>query len=252
MKIGNLVIAVTYFCVMFASFPLRAEGGLEFVGEVATTNKNIEFLTIDGDTGEPISLAPKIITLDYAATVLYKDFYARAKLSQTIQDDTVFFGDFIVMSRWDADFTLGYYVGKGVSIFAGQKRGVLEADVFVDQVVSPTEPNIRIRFTDSGPFVGMSYRLPLDKSALSFSFAYADMDGKINGFIGLFNVVSTGDTTGFSYSASWTKPVSKLTNFFARLNVIRYEFDDQQQGLSADFNAEQEFDNLSLGIVHYF
>ena len=123
---------------------------------------------------------------------------------------------------------------------------------------NPTEPNpesnTHASFKDDGPFIGVSYLLPMDESSFSFSFAYADMDGKItitNGGDGGGGGTTTGSTTGFSYSASWSKPVSDQTSFVAALNVIRYTYDDTQ-GLGLDFSADQSFDNISLALRHYF
>ncbi|MCK5666616.1 MAG: hypothetical protein KAI17_24165, partial [Thiotrichaceae bacterium] len=265
MKLRSLVIGVSVSLIMLASFQSSAEEEWGFIGEVGTSHKDVTFEGVEGESGDAINFNPKLLTLDYAGAFFYQNFYTHLKVSQTIKDDSTLddVNSIVTMSRYDMDITLGYYVGSGFSVFTGYKSGELEAFVFGDAArigtgADPTEPNpdsnTQASFKDDGPFIGVSYLLPMDESSFSFSFAYADMDGKItitNGGDGGGGGTTTGSTTGFSYSASWNKPVSDQTSFVAALNVIRYTYDDTA-GLGLDFSADQSFDNISLALRHYF
>lgn len=237
---------------MLASFQLIADDAVEYIAEVSTSNKSINFSTVDGDTGNPVSFAPKILTLDYTGTVSYEKYYVRLKLSQAIQDDVVYDGDVILMTRSDYDLTLGFYVGSGVSVYLGNKRGKFELNVIGEEAVAFPVVNRNVKFIDEGGFLGLSYVKQLDRSSLSFSLAYASMDGEIKINEGAASFITTGDTTGYSLSAAWSLPISESTNLSVVLNTIRYDFDDKDLGLALDFSTEQSFDNVSVGLVHYF
>lgn len=250
MKVSNIIISVVYICMMFVSYQSRAEEGPDFVFEAATSSKSIKFTITDGATGSPETFPADLITLDYAVALLYRDFYARLKLSQSIKDDVLLGEDVLFMSRSDIDFTVGYYIGSGFSAFAGYKRG--EFDVNIVAGNASLDPNMRVRFIDSGPFVGVNYKIDLAKSSLSFVIAYAEMDGEIDVTVPGLRASTTGDTTGVSYTVSWSLPVTESTNLVTALNIIRYKFDDKEIGLGSYLNTEQEFDNISVGLVHYF
>jgi len=252
-KLRNCIISLVYMCAVMTCFQARADGGPEFVFEAGTSNKSIQFSTIDGGTGNPVNYSAKIVTLDYAGTVLYRNFYTRLKLSQSIKDDVVYDtvkGDVLFMSRSDLDLTLGYYIGGGVSAFIGHKRGEFEANVAVD--VSSPDKNVRAGFIDSGIFAGMSYSVPLEESTVSLNFAYAKLDGEIDIAFPGATASTSGDTTGFSYSASWSKPITDSTSFTVALNVIRYELDDTALLLGTVMDTKQDFDAISVALVHYF
>lgn len=244
----KLTIMLLTIYVSMAALPAQAEGGINFIGEVSTSNKKIDFYTTDGATSGKVSFAADILTLDYAGTAIYKNFYSRVKISQTIQDDAVLYNTVIVMDRSDQDLTLGYFLGGGISVFVGYKRGVFEAMVTGD----PVDSARRARFIDNGAFAGGGYTIPVGKGALSLAFAYADMDGEIE-IKDTASMVTTGDTTGYSFSLNWNTPISESTNFVFGLNTTRYDFEDNDLAFGGvDFGTEQSFDSVSLGLVHYF
>jgi hypothetical protein len=227
---------------------VQADEDVSVIGEVATSNKQIDFYTTDGGSGAKIRFAADILTLDYAGTVIYRNFYSRVKISQTIKDDSVIINTVVMMERTDQDFTLGYFLGGGVSVFAGYKHGVFEAFVTGDQASDA----MRARFIDNGAFAGVGYSFPVGKGAMSLSLAYADMDGEIE-IKSTTSEITTGDTTGYSFSLNWNTPITETTNFVFGLNSTRYDFDDQDLVIGGyDFSTEQSFDSVSLGLVHYF
>ena len=251
MKLRSLIVGVSAAFVVLTSFQSYAEEEWGVIGEVGTSNKDVEFSTFDGSTGTRAVFAFDVLTLDYAGTLYYQNFYTRLRLSRTIQDDTIFSnGGVINATREDLDLTVGYFLGAGFSGFIGYKRAEFEATSAVDG--STSEINSITKFVDDGPFIGVSYSLPLQDSSFSFSFAYADMDGEIRRNTAIVSQSTTGSTTGASYFASWSKPVSDSTTFIVSLNAVRYDFDDEKDGLGADQSTEQSFDIISVGISHYF
>ncbi|MBE9563797.1 MAG: hypothetical protein IMF17_01030 [Proteobacteria bacterium] len=253
MKLRSLVVGVSVAFVVLTSFQSYAEEEWGVIGEVGTSNKDVEFSTFDGSTGTRAVFSFDVLTLDYAGTFYYQNFYTRLKLSRTIQDDTIFSsGAVINATREDLDLTVGYFIGAGFSGFIGYKRADFEAISAVDGISVPGEVNSKTKFVDDGPFIGVSYSLPLQDSSFSFSFAYADMDGEIRRSTVTVDQSTTGSTTGASYFASWSKPVSDSTTFIVSLNAVRYDFDDEEDGLGNDQSTEQSFDIISVGISHYF
>lgn len=251
MTLRSLFIGISISFMMLSSFQSSADDAWGVIGEVGTSNKDVEFSTFDGSTGTRAVFAFDVLTLDYAGTFYYQNFYTRLKLSRTIQDETIFSnGGVVTATRDDLDLTLGYFLGSGFSGFIGYKRADFEAISAVDSTTS--EINSKTKFIDDGPFIGVSYSLPLQDSSFSFSFAYADMDGEIRRNTAVAGQSTTGSTTGLSYFASWSKPVSESTTFIVSINAVRYDFDDEQDGLGADQSTEQSFDIISLSLSHYF
>ena len=246
MKKISVMILIANLVIL--ALPAQAETGINFIGEVMTSNKKIDFITTDGGTGGKVSFPADILTLDYAGTAVYNNFYARFKVSQTIKDDAVLLDTVVMMDRSDEDYTLGYIVGGGVSVFVGYKHGEFEAFVTGDLANSAR----RARFIDNGVFVGAGYTVPVGKSALALSLAYADMDGEID-IKSTIHDITTGDTTGYSFSINFNTPITDATNFVFGLNSTRYDFEDNDLGISGlDFGTEQSFDSVSLGLVHFF
>lgn len=248
----NFTMWFTSIVMLFSSVSTFAKGGYSIIGEVSTSNKNIEFTTTDGSTGNKVTFAPDIISLDYAGTVVYGDVYARYKISQTLKDDKAIQNSIITMERSDQDLTIGQFLSAGVSLFIGYKTGEFQAVVAED--TAATNPTMRVKFVDEGGFAGIGYSTTVGKGALSISLAYADMDGEMTIKTSTGDVQgTTGETTGTSVSINWSTQISESTNFILGLNTTRYDMEDKDLGIGGlDFSTEQKFDSVSLGLSHYF
>jgi len=221
-----------------------------FAGGVGIAQKNMEFRIGDA------TFDPSLATLQLQGTLSYGRFFAIYSNEQTIVDDEeILEGTLFQFERDDEDFTLGYAFGNGFNIFTGYKQGVLTA-------ISTNErdgnggvrPAAKIEFTDVGAYLGTSYTHQFSNSSLSLSVAYADLNGEID--FGASD--TTGKTTGFSYSLTWNVPIADSTLFTTKVNLTRYNFDDEEMGTldgdgrTQDLSYDQIFNIFHIGVVHYF
>ncbi len=254
MKVNRLSVAAVLLSILVIQPVVAEEGTAEFnfLGSGSVSYKNITFdLPAVG-----ASFEPSLITLGLHGTLSYGNFFTTINYDDTISDDTQYSngGSLLLMSRQDADLSFGYYLGRGFSAFAGYKDGELNVDVIGEIENNMPVAPYAVVFTDKGPYVGASYTYAMTNSSLSFSLAYADMDGDVAFGTG----ATSGDTTGFSYNMAWNIPVGENTTFISKLNLTRYDFDDKEKGTvdgsnnPQDLSFEQEFNVLSFAIAHYF
>jgi len=134
--------------------------------------------------------------------------------------------------REDTTITLGWSIMDGVSVFTGYKYGETTTDG--DGV------NFKETFEEDGPFVGASYSIPFEAGNLTFSAAYASMDGdfksnqEIEILTGLVNITQNslkykGDTTGLSFGASWSGELTDNMIYTVSLKHQKYDFDSKAQ-----------------------
>lgn len=164
-------------------------------------------------------------------------------------------------SRYDLDLTIGYKVNDQWSVFGGYKDGETEIDF------SPRESGMATSesYAQDGPYIGASYSWRFERAgSLNFSVAYALLDatnnfsantdepeeGEALEFDDLTGLV-TGETSGFSYAATWTMPLSSNLLYQSRLKVNDYRQDITQEGVKFEGIGET-LTRLSLGIAYVF
>lgn len=227
------------------------------------------------------------ISLDWSITAAYKNFYVKMNFDESIKDhhqvnntpngNGGFDNGLLSMSREDNSTTIGYGVTDNISVFAGYKYGKtggtatsnINSTTINDGVNPPFEllwtENTSLHFEEKGPFIGVNYSHALANSgAFSFSLAFASLDGEVlfrnvqpdetTGLMTVFrNDLTPGDTTGLSFSISWTDQLVESINYTVALKTTRYEFDSEQ---AADPNGELDtdliFNNLSIGFSKFF
>lgn len=175
-------------------------------------------------------------------------------------------------SRDDLDLTLGYRLSTNWTLFGGYKYGNTDIqftprdlDDDEDGMLTITDEN----YEQKGPFVGIGYSWRFEKAgSLSLTLAYAklkatnvfsantdeeeeddDEDERIE-----FDDISgrvTGDTHGFSYSLSWTMPVSTNLLFQTRIKVNDYRQDIYFNDMRFD-DIDEIFTSLHVGVAYVF
>ncbi|WP_101759884.1 hypothetical protein [Oceanicoccus sp. KOV_DT_Chl] len=209
------------------------------------------------------------------ARAAYGDAYVAANLSQSFEDaDVSEEGETGKASRSDADITVGWNVTPQLTVFAGYKTGETEIDFKVrESVIEDTDDDITPAFTDSfeesGVFVGVAYGWSLGEAGqLGVSLAYADMEAenKLTGttdedfdeddeidfddLTGTFN----GDVSGYSAAVQWSKPLGDHLVYQAliRYNKYEQEIDDTVQGVQVNFDVDENFYEMSMGLLYVF
>ena len=182
-----------------------------------------------------------------------------AKISE--EEDT---GD---ASRHDTDLTLGYQASHHWSIYLGFKNGettmeFTPRDLEDDELLARTSEE----YSQRGPYIGGSFNWKFEKAGrLTISIAYAKLDS-VNEFAentdeeedeeetlefdDLTGRVK-GDITGFSYSLSWTMPLSGNLLFQTKFKVNDYKQDINVGGIKFN-NIDEKFSHLHVGLAYVF
>ncbi len=167
--------------------------------------------------------------------------------------------------RRDIDITVGYQVTSNFGVFGGWRDGRTQIDFrprdSAETVVGPRSET----YQSDGLFVGGSYRLTheqLGSFALSVAYAWLDADndfvsdgegadpGEAPEFDDITGNVG-GDTNGFSYAISWTKPLAGQLLYRAQLKFNDYQQDLEFQGQRFD-NLDQRFLTMTMGLSYVF
>ncbi|MBX2878995.1 MAG: hypothetical protein KTR32_03630 [Granulosicoccus sp.] len=167
-------------------------------------------------------------------------------------------------TRSDLDFTLGYQLNRQWSIFAGLKDGETKIDFIPrEEGISTSES-----YAQQGPYIGASYSWRFENAgSLNVSLAYAYLDASNifsantdneegedeNEAIEFDDLTGRidGNTSGFSYSASWTMPLSSSLLYQTRLKVNSYRQDVELSGREFP-GIDETLIRLSVGLAYVF
>lgn len=199
------------------------------------------------------------------AGLAYERFNVAVNVSGSMSDADVSEEDFTGdASRRDYDFTAGYQLHDNISVFAGYKSGKTDLDVVgrdEDEPFSGSE-----YYEQSGPFVGVNFGWrPTDTGKLDISLAYADLDTENRFFAdndGLdddeeefefddINGRNSGSSDGYSFSVSWTMPLTGNLLFRSKFRYNSYEQDIRVAGQTFS-GIEEESSMLLVGVLGVF
>lgn len=129
----------------------------------------------------------------------------------------------------DWAISLGYMITEQWSVFAGYKSGNTEWDQIVTKI-NITE-RWDGRFEQDGPFIGVSYSLPIEPGVLTFRAAYAYLNGTFERNTYIVgrdlndNVKLDGNSNAYSLGLSWTQSLTENLGFSIGANYQNYDFD---------------------------
>lgn len=201
-------------------------------------------------------------------------------------------GEVTKIDREDMSITFGYNVYRSLNIFAGYMKGRTEikpdagcawaltdipqtCDNDPGNGVGNFNPNGLLNlawtqkifggstyeqdYTEEGPYIGFSYAWQIaDTGTLSFSAAYAKMDGEYkDNYLPSINYdfAFTGDSTGTSFGLTWTAPLGEYSNYFIDFREQQYEMDGKDSngnfpGATASTNETMQ--GFTAGVQFYF
>lgn len=163
-------------------------------------------------------------------------------------------------TRSDLDLTIGYQLTKQWSVFAGFKDGETRIDFTPREAGAATSES----YAQQGPYLGISYSWRFENAGnINVSLAYAYLDA-VNDFSANtdepeeedaeFDDLTgrvTGDTSGFSYAASWTMPLSSQLLYQTKFKINDYRQDITQNGRNFA-NINERLIRLSVGLAYVF
>ena len=171
------------------------------------------------------------------------------------------------ITREDSSILIGYRVDKRINLFAGYMQGqtVINPSPFTspesqinltqDQL-NNGQPEYQQDYDEDGLFAGILYLLPVQQyGSISFSLAYAQMDGqyKDNHFETPFNF--QGDSTGISYGMTWASGLTDQITYFIDFRFQAYEMkgvDKTGNFPDKTVTTEEEMTSLSAGLQWRF
>ena len=183
----------------------------------------------------------------------FGDFYYQSTLNETVysgreveEEGFVYNDGNVDAQHADWALSLGYLITDQWSVFAGYKSGSTDWDqsfqgrpLEPDPDVTNTQGNLSGQFDQDGPFLGVSYSVPVGPGALTFKAAYAYLDGTVkwdyreaafNGGTEPFATLKRrynldGNSNAYSLGVSWTQSVTDNFGYSIGANYHRYEFD---------------------------
>ncbi|MEP4891232.1 MAG: hypothetical protein ABJV04_14490 [Aliiglaciecola sp.] len=255
-----LMVLFLTFCAVPATFASPSIKDIRFVTGASLGYSNFSFSEkLDHEISFPSINIPLAMT--------FEDWQVSANLQTTLNDaDISEEEDTGKASRDDLDITLGYRISKNWTLFGGYKYGNTKIqftprDIDEEEDLSITNE----RYKQKGPFVGVSYHWHFEKAgSLSLSVAFADLtannvfaentdeeeEEETLEFDDLTGAVS-GDTRGFSYSLSWTMPVSSNLLFQTRFKINDYQQDIHYNGVEFK-GIDESFTSLHVGLAYVF
>lgn len=197
-------------------------------------------------------------------------------------------GSNVEVDRQDITFTVGYNIWKSVNIFVGYLDGetTLTPDPFCANPFGTTQcsrtnrafqqfflgdggfvdnqPTYRQTYTEDGFYFGAAYGHPVsDVGTLTFSLAYASMDGEYKDNANdpdsdLANFIPfsyQGDTTGTSFGITWTSGLGETSAYFIDIRRQDYSMDgeDTTGNLSTvSLETDETMTGITAGLQLYF
>jgi hypothetical protein len=247
-----------------------AESAIDWIGGIHISHKTHQL-------DQLLDSSLSFNTINLTGRAAYKDVYLAANVSQSLADaDVSEEGETGDASRTDYDLTMGWNIAPQWTVFGGYKGGKTEVDFKVrEAVLEDAGAGAIAAFTDSfeesGLFVGVGYGLSLGEAGqLSFSVAYADMDAdnKLTATVDEgdddddlddldFDDLSgtfSGDVSGYSIAAQWTMPLTDhlLYQALIRYNNYQQEINDTVQGVKVNFDVDESFVEMGMGLLYIF
>jgi len=265
--------SVTFICLVLSSPIAMANTSLEDVRLVTGVSLGYSNFSFPEKLDQEISFP----SINVPIVIAVNKWQLSANLQTTLSDATISEEEDVGMaSRDDLDLTLGYSLSSRWTIFAGYKYGNTaiqftprdadEEEEDEEDSEDQTPSSSKESYKQKGPFVGVSYSYQFERAGnLSFTVAYADLDAT-NDFTANtdeeefdedeieFDDITgrvVGDTQGFSYSLSWSMPLSSNLLFQTRFKVNDYKQDIVFNNVKFS-DIDERFTSLHVGLAYVF
>lgn len=242
--------------------------------------------------GRSIDFEADIPTLNASFTMGWGKFFLTMKLEESLSNpgvsvdentnlDNVYYltppGNHTEIEREDKSLTLGYNIWNKLNFFVGYMKGETELKPEPSFLFTASDPTPRVNlafdhyydglgdyrqnYTEEGPFLGASYAWQIaDSGTLSFSAAYANMDGEYRDNYGSYVDESfnfQGDSTGTSFGLTWTAPLGENSNYYIDIRQQKYEMDSTDStgfaaNAGAEVSTEETMTGFTAGAQFYF
>lgn len=183
----------------------------------------------------------------------YKSFYTALSYDRSVSADpspgqtgtTTPTATLMDFSRTESTFTLGYRVNDAFNVFAGYTQG---ANHFTQTAAAVVLAVSAIDYSETGPFAGVALNMNFrDKGNLGLSVGYAKLDADLKIFTrpGGTAAEVTGDSTGLSYTLTWSGTLTGSLGYRVGAKVTRYDMEDPG-------DVSERYASFFVGITNYF
>jgi hypothetical protein len=238
----------------------RLTSGVQFYTLDQTAQTDIDGAKLDAET-------PAMVILGIGGSIIYDAWYLDIHAQRA---ESTAFGSTSVSSseqqieRTDFSISVGRQLPFHFSAFAGYKMGAThkEEDIGISNE-DPNSPNgdvilsFSTRFVVKGPFLGVSYGLPLgDKSLASATLAYGLLDATLDSNLPFpppesAPVTDTG-SSGLSYGLALKTVFYKNYLLTNAINCQTYNFAFDYPSSRTHFEITEKLCNLALSLGYSF
>ena len=154
----------------------------------------------------------------------------------------------VEIQKDDYAISVGRAFKNRVSLAIGYKGGSSET---TQDITLSERPNQFVYNLDlSGPFVSLSYGIPVLNGVIGFNVAVADLDAEYDA--GLFNRVNNtrqasfleGDATAVTYGINWKAPIADKWSYAVSLDYYDYSFN-----IDGPAQLTVSPDNMDFGLM---
>lgn len=269
------LIATACAAVTFSSLGYAEESFFDKVTWAPTVGVQMRNLSFDQDLNDPANLTGlgagtssgdfevDMPVLSLGLTAVYDRYYVALKRDDSFDDaltntSVPFTGGKSSVQREDMSITFGMNVIPNVNVFIGYMDGETTLKN-ITGFVPPQSSRYTQEYKEDGLFIGTSYALPVqDVGTLSFSFAYAFMDGTYEDNFAAFPNLDfeyEGDSEGLSLGVTWSAPLTETVGYYVDLRFQQYDFEgDDGNGNfpGTDVETEEQIVTYSAGLQWYF
>jgi len=168
-----------------------------------------------------------------------------------------------IHSRADISLTVGYRLIDAVSVFAGVRKGQTDSYLSAIKKESSVVDGISShgQIISKGAFAGINVNHRFSgNSSISASIAMAKLQGSASRsepYVDTTNIdpnkfppTVNGDALGFSYTLSWSNPISDKASINIKAILHRYHFEDYNVSNGIDLSYDENFSTALLELTY--
>lgn len=243
---------------------VNAESSILFAPLVSVTANELEFSTHQFG-GDKVTYQ----SLKVGGIAQVEKWTLKITTERPFSDPTVTFNEVFGESDLElknTEVNVAYSATDNISVFLGYMNNDFR---FTNETTFPQfgqEGTYIPKYEELGFYAGVSYSYAIGSGSINASVAYASLDSSYTDNFYELNfpgLITTGDTTGFSYSISWQGSISQKWKYGIGLSARRFDYDsdfiagiNEFPGLGAiddsSFDSEWNITTVSGNVIYIF
>jgi len=257
----KIIKSIVFSSLVLSSY-VNAESNIIFAPLVSITANELDFSTHQFG-GDKVTYQ----SLKIGALAQVEKWTLKISTERPFSDPTITFNEIFGESELEiknTDINLAYSVSDNISVFAGYLNNDFK---FSNQSLFSQfgQPSIYVsKYEELGFYAGVGYSYAVGSGSINASIAYASLDSSYSDNfyeVDLPGLITTGDTTGFSYSISWQGSISEKWKYGIGFNARLFDYDSNYiagigefPGLGvindSSFDSEWNITTVSANLVY--